>query len=98
MDIPSLPQGPIAPKPSDLQTRAREAAEAFEASFLAEMLKHTGLGDTGVAGSEAFSGFLLEAYAERLVEAGGIGVSEGIEKHLRAQMALAPPSTGPEEQ
>ena len=47
---------------------ARKAAQAFEAAFLAEMLKYTGLnampeGFGGGAGEEAFSSLLTDQYA-----------------------------------
>lgn len=65
----------------DAQLRA--AAEKFEAQFLAEMLKHAGLGETkgaftGGPGEAQFASFLREAQAEELVRAGGIGLAEQI--------------------
>jgi len=59
----------------------REAARAFEAAFLAEMLDHAGLGETpegfgGGAGEAQFAGLLREAQARHMTEAGGIGLAE----------------------
>lgn len=59
----------------------REAASKLEATFLAEMLKSSGLGETrstfgGGAGEEQFSSFLVQQQAEAMVQAGGIGLSE----------------------
>lgn len=65
------------------QTREREAAEALEASFIAEMMRHAGLadavsGDAGFGG-DAFTGFLLDAYARDLAARGGFGLADAIE-------------------
>ncbi len=62
---------------------ARKAAEAFEATFLAEMLKQTGIngapeGWGGGAGEDAFAGFLTNEYARLLAGRGGIGLAEHI--------------------
>jgi len=61
----------------------RTAAESFEATFLAEMLKYTGLnampsGLGGGAGEEAFSSLLTGEYARLLSERGGIGLAERV--------------------
>lgn len=61
----------------------RQAAEAFETAFLAEMLKAAGLGRTpegfgGGAGEDQFASFLVREQARAMTEAGGIGLSEVI--------------------
>lgn len=66
----------------------REAAEQLEASFLSEMLKAAGLGKTidgfgGGAGEDQFSSFLVQAQAEEMVRAGGIGLAEAIFNALK---------------
>ena len=63
------------------ETRLRAAAGQLEASFLAEMLRASGLGQTpsafgGGAGEEQFTSFLVEEQAKALVQAGGIGLTE----------------------
>lgn len=63
------------------------AAKEFEAVFIAEMLKHTGLGegrDTfgGGAGEAAFSSLLTQEWARSLSEAGGIGLTELVIRSL----------------
>ena len=63
--------------------RLMETAKQLEASFLAEMLKSTGVGEArqslgGGAGEDHFSGFLVQEYAAATVEAGGIGLAETI--------------------
>ena len=66
------------------------AAEELEAGFLSELLRlsdpgapETGFG--GGAGEAQFRSFLIEAQAERMVAAGGIGLAE----KLYAAMARA---------
>ncbi|MEM1428046.1 MAG: rod-binding protein [Pseudomonadota bacterium] len=65
-----------------------KVARDFEAAFLAEMLKHTGVGDApegfgGGAGEEQFVTFLREAQAREMAQAGGIGLREFIVSALR---------------
>ena len=61
--------------------KLRQAAQQLEATFLAEMLKSAGIGKSrtefgGGMGEDQFSSFLVQAQAEKMVEAGGIGLSE----------------------
>ena len=77
-------QDPAAPPAA----AARRAAEAFEAAFLAEMLKYTGLNATsesfgGGAGEEAFASFLTEEYARLLAGRVGIGLAEQVFELLK---------------
>jgi Rod binding domain-containing protein len=73
-----------APRPHDFSGSDKatwKAAQALESSFLAEMLKAAGFGETretfgGGAGEEQFSSFLREAQAREMVRAGGIGLAE----------------------
>ncbi|TCM87047.1 rod-binding protein [Rhodovulum steppense] len=70
------------------ETRLREAAQKLEAQFLAEMLKHAGLGETqgpftGGAGETQFASFLREAQAGEMVRAGGIGLAERLFEALK---------------
>ena len=65
----------------------RQAAREFEAAFLAEMLRHSGLGRmpesfNGGPGEAAFSGTLVEAYASRIAASGGLGLAEHIYRSL----------------
>lgn len=69
--------------PGQRDAALREAAEKLEATFLAEMLKSAGLGETrgaygGGAGEDQFSSFLVQAQAEEMVAAGGIGLAEAL--------------------
>ena len=78
---------PLAqPKHSDSDLRA--LAQKFEASFLAEMLKSAGLGKQtksfgGGMGEDQFASFLVQAQAEQMAKAGGIGLSEAIFNSLK---------------
>lgn len=79
---PSLLQPtPAAPVAT---ARMRETAQAFEASFLAQMLKpmFEGLSTDGpFSGGEAegtWRGFMIEAMAKQTVKAGGIGLADQV--------------------
>lgn len=68
----------------------RAVATEFEASFLAEMLKHTGLGEPrsafgGGQGEAAFASMLTEEYATQLAERGGVGLADRIAAELAAR-------------
>jgi len=78
------------PAPVQRQNELRAAAQELEASFLAEMLRHTGIGEArktggGGAGEEAFAGFLADEYGEALAERGGIGLADRIFEVLVAR-------------
>ncbi len=71
------------PLPAARLEELRSSATALEASFLSEMLRHTGIGTPrqvtgGGPGEEAFAGFLADAYGTALAARGGIGLSEQI--------------------
>ncbi|XDB00319.1 rod-binding protein [Sulfitobacter sp. LCG007] len=64
------------------------AAEQLEATFVAEMLKSAGLGDSrdvfgGGAGEDQFASFLVQEQAKQIVRAGGLGLTEIIYHALR---------------
>ena len=76
------------PSADHRDTSLRAAAEKLEAAFLAEMLKSAGLGEGrdafgGGAGEDQFSSFLVQAQAEKMVEAGGIGLAEALFESLK---------------
>jgi Rod binding domain-containing protein len=79
---------PLAPAlPPAREAALREAAQALEAGFLTEMLKHSGLGRTpeamgGGAGEDAFASLLAREQAEAMAEAGGIGLARSIYEAL----------------
>lgn len=78
----------ISPRmmPSPTQAEPRDpavwkASQNLEASFLAEMLKSVGMDGNqsefgGGMGEEQFASFLREAQAQKMVEAGGVGLAE----------------------
>jgi len=75
----------------------RETAEAFEASFLSQMLKpmFEGLStEAPFGGGEAegtWRGFLVEAMAKQTVKAGGIGLADQVvAQMLKMQEAKEP--------
>jgi Rod binding domain-containing protein len=64
----------------------------METAFLAEMLAHAGLGDTGDAfgggqGEAQFASFLRQEQARLMVEGGGIGLAEVIFRAMTGQEA-----------
>lgn len=66
----------------------REAAIELEASFLAQMLKSAGLGESregfgGGAGEDQFSSFLIREQANQIARAGGIGLAESLYHALK---------------
>jgi flagellar protein FlgJ len=79
MEIPTLATPPHAPPVRQAVLMAK--AEELEASFLAEMLAHSGLGESdgsfsGGAGEDQFASFLRQEQARLMVEGGGIGLAE----------------------
>lgn len=65
-----------------------EAAQKLEATFLAQMLKSAGLGQardsfSGGAGEDQFASFLLDAQAGKIVESGGLGLTEALFESLK---------------
>lgn len=69
--------GPAAPSRRD---DMMEQARALEATFLAEMLGHAGLGAPGAAfggghGEDQFASFLKQEQARLIVEKGGVGLA-----------------------
>ena len=85
----SKPVGPPAQTP-DRDAPLRAAARALEASFLAEMLKSAGFGQArdamgGGAGEDQFASFMVRAQAEKMAEAGGIGLAESLFEALKGR-------------
>ena len=87
---PSIPpQMPVKHQaPPQQQDPLRKAAMQLEATFLAEMLKSAGLGESresfgGGSGEDQFSTFLVRAQAEQMAQAGGIGLAESLYHSLK---------------
>lgn len=67
-------------------------AEEFEAAFIAQMLKHTGISGgsgpfSGGIGEEQFAPMLIDHYAQALVRAGGMGLAENVAQSLLEAVA-----------
>ncbi len=79
--------GPLTPA---REQHLRKLSVALEASFLAEMLSHSGLGETresfgGGVGEEGFASFLRQEQARAMAQSGGIGLAEHIFESLKAR-------------
>ena len=87
--VPPVPPSPAPPSP-ERREALMEAARSLEASFLAEMLAHAGMGETreamgGGAGEDAFGSLLAREQARLMTEAGGIGLARSIYESLLAR-------------
>lgn len=76
---------------STADKRLRDAARELEATFISEMLKHTGIGEVsgsfgGGAGEEQFASLLRDAQARELAVSGGFGLAESIFEALKEQV------------
>jgi peptidoglycan hydrolase FlgJ len=86
--LPTLRAQPSAPGEA---SALRQSAEAFEAVFLAEMLKATGIGKpqqgfgAGGVGEDAFASHFADIHARAMVARGGIGLADRIEAALLAR-------------
>ena len=83
-----IPPVRTSPTPVPKDKVLMDAAQKLEASFLAEMLKSAGLGQSsesfgGGAGEDQFASFLVQEQAMLMVKAGGIGLSESIYETLK---------------
>jgi Rod binding domain-containing protein len=71
----------------------RQAAEDFEAAFISQMLKFSGLGEALTKGGgedvSAFTDFYIENYAEKIVEKGGFGLADKFYDKLAAKQGDA---------
>lgn len=75
---------PARPAPPQNLEVMRRTAEAFEASFLSQMMKpmFEGLSTEapfgGGAGEAAWRGFLVDAMAQQTVKVGGVGLADSV--------------------
>jgi Rod binding domain-containing protein len=84
--MPIMPGGQPNTGPGDADLA--RAARDLEASFLAVMLRESGVGAMpgtfgGGVGEEQFASFLTEAYADKFAERGGIGLAKAIFRSLK---------------
>lgn len=85
---PAMAKDALSSKPDKHEAAMHAAAEKFETTFVAEMLKYTGLNKTpdgfgGGEGEEAFSSFLTQEYARLVEKRGGLGIAEQVFNALK---------------
>ena len=87
---PATSPGPATSQPGTTRRdiALRRAAQELESGFLAEMLKHAGLGKArdafgGGPGEDQFASFLTRAQADAIVAGGGIGLAESLYHALK---------------
>lgn len=94
MSDPITPITSPMPAPLDKDSAHKAAlqqvAQELEASFLTEMLKHAGFGESrgsfgGGVGEEQFASLLRAEHARALVERGGIGLAQSLYTALLAR-------------
>jgi peptidoglycan hydrolase FlgJ len=99
MDTLSLPAVQTSPPPTRHETLMAKAQE-LEATFLAEMLSHSGLSEMqgrfgGGQGEAQFTSFLRQEQARLIVESGGLGLAEMIFNTMaKAEAAAANEAAG----
>jgi Rod binding domain-containing protein len=79
----SFPQNEVS-KNAD-KAKMLEVAKKFESSFIAEMFAKIGMPSTGFddnSVTQNFSSFLSKAYADALVDRGGVGMAGAIAESL----------------
>jgi flagellar protein FlgJ len=86
MENPTDPEtpmdiAPITAQPPTRHDQMMSKAEELEATFLSEMLAHSGLGEMqgsfgGGEGEAQFSSFLRQEQARLIVQHGGLGLAE----------------------
>ena len=91
MQLTPIDTSPLG-KADNRDISLRAAAQKLEATFLAEMLKSAGMGETrdafdGGAGEDQFSSFLVQAQAEEMVAAGGLGLAEALFEALKERQS-----------
>ena len=90
MNLPALALPAVSTGPGANHSDLRQAAIELEATFIAEMLKHAGLGEApegfgGGAGEDQFASFLRLEQARQMAHAGGIGLAEALFEALKEQ-------------
>ena len=74
---------PLTRSDASVPEPVMQVAKRFEAAFVAEMLRHTGVGKmsegfNGGAGEAAFANFLTQAYAEKVSQNGAFRLADKI--------------------
>jgi len=90
----AISAAPPLPAPSATARRdgVAAAAQEFEAVFLAEMLRHAGLGTVREGpgagpGQSSFAAMLADEYARGIAQKGGVGIAEQVMRQLDAERA-----------
>ncbi len=78
----------------EVDPRMREAAEEFEAVFLAQVLQTMNLGGGGPGplsdgDNEAWTGMLQEEYGRLISRSGGIGVADALLREMLKMQEIA---------
>ena len=86
----TISQPTIAGALSDRDSALKDAAIKLEATFLSEMLKSAGVGESrgtfgGGVGEDQFGSFLRDAQATEMAKAGGIGLAEALFDAMKAR-------------
>lgn len=88
-DLPPPPAGP-APTAGMDEAAMRAAAKEFEAVFLGEMLRFSGLAEVpeafgGGVGEEGFADMMIDEYARAIAETRSVGIAEQVYRVLSAR-------------
>ena len=90
MEVAPLERAPQSPPQAKKPDPLRQVAIEFEAVFISEMLKHSGVNKSsetmgGGFGEEAFASMLNDAYAKALADTGGFGLADKIYDAMRSR-------------
>ena len=84
--MPSASLAPAAPQ-APISDEMRQAAQDFEASYIAQMLTFSGLGKALTTGGgedmSAFTSFYIQSFADDIAENGGFGLAEQFYDHMK---------------
>lgn len=92
MTSPVLPSGAAAPPPANERARLHQAAQAFEAVFVRQMLASARSADFGDrlwgqdAGHDTFAQMRDDRMADVMARSGSIGLAQRIEAQLAANL------------
>lgn len=91
-----LKAAPTAPQGGSTPEKIAKTSKDFESSFLSimlgEMFKGVGGGEfSGGQGEEMFKTFLTDAMSKQIVRAGGIGISDTVQREMLKMQGLEQP-------
>jgi flagellar protein FlgJ len=84
------------PTPAQLASKAQihKTAQAFESQFLSQMLgtMFEGVSTSqpfgGGEGEQAFKSFLMDAFAKQMTKAGGVGITNAVQREMLKMQGL----------